>query len=114
MKAWRVEDTQSYEGGCTVVFAETRGKAHDLARYTDCCEDAEWNDIRVTRMPELDDKWEPGKKEMDWYKTEDRIELVKLGWYCLDVDREYCIECEAAEWCGNYQDWKDEFEEAYE
>ena len=25
MKAWRVEDTASYEGGCTVVFAETKG-----------------------------------------------------------------------------------------
>lgn len=25
IKAWRVEDTASYEGGCTVVFAETKG-----------------------------------------------------------------------------------------
>jgi hypothetical protein len=107
MKAWKVEDLESYEGGCTVVFAETRGKAHNLARDTDCCEDAEWCDIRVTRIPEMDKMWKPGKKEMNWWDPDDRIALVKeCGWYCLDVDREYCGKCPAAEWCDDYQDWK--------
>lgn len=109
MKAWRVEDTESYEGGCTVVFAETRGKAHDLARHTDCCEDAEWCDIRVTRIPAMDKMWKPGKTEMNWLDPEDRIALVKeCGFYCLDVYREYCEKCPAAEWCDNYQDWKED------
>lgn len=109
MKAWRVEDVASYEGGCTVVFAETRGKAHYLARSTDCCEDAEWCDIRVTRIPKMDKMWEQGKTEMDWYKPEDRIALVKeCGWFCnheyLERDTD-CPECPAAEWCEDYQDW---------
>ena len=110
MKAWRVEDEASYKGGCTVVFAETRGKAHALALNTDCCEDAEWNDVRVTRIPAMDKHYR-GKWEMDWYNTEDRIALVKeCGWFCngeyLDRERD-CPECPAAEWCGDYQDWKD-------
>ena len=107
MKAWRVEDIASYEGGCTVVFAETRGKAHQLALDTDCCENAEWNDVRVTRLPEIDKYYEPGKKEMDWYNAEDRVALVKeCGWYCLDTNgREDCETCPAAEWCDDYHDW---------
>ena len=112
MKAWRVEDIYAYEDGCAVVFAETRGKAHALAQNTDCCEDAEWCDIRVTRIPEMDKMWKPGKKEMDWCNAEDRIALVKeCGWSCNDeyLDRERdCPECPAAEWCGPYLDWKKE------
>ena len=110
MKAWRVCDKADYVGGSTVVFAETRGKAHELALHTDCCEDAEWNDVRVTRIPAMD-KMYRGKDEMDWYEPEDRIALVKEGWYCLDCDIEYCEKCPAAEWCGHYQDWKDDMEE---
>lgn len=109
MKAWRVEDVESYEGGCTVVFAETRGKAHELALHTDCCVDAEWNDIRVTRIPAMD-KMYHGRTEMDWSEPEDRIALVKeCGWYCnhgyLDRQRD-CPVCPAADWCDDYQDWK--------
>ena len=108
MKAWTVSDDASYERGCTVVFAETRGKAHELALHTDCCEDAEWNDIRVRRNPAMD-KMYRGRTEMDWYEPEDRIALVKeCGWYCIDVDREYCEECPAAQWCEDYQDWKED------
>lgn len=111
MKAWRVEDEASYEGGCTVVFAETRGKAHALALNTDCCEDAEWNDVRVTRIPAMDKHYR-GRWEMDWCNSEDRIALVKeCGWFCngeyLDPKRD-CPDCPAAEWCGKYQDWKDD------
>lgn len=108
MKAWRVEDTASYEGGCTVVFAETRGKAHSIALNTDCCEDAEWCDVRVTRIPEMDKIWKPNKTEMDWYDADDRIALVKeCGWYCNHdyLDREDCLSCPASEWCEDYQEW---------
>ena len=112
MKAWRVEDTESYEGGYTVVFAETRGKAHDLARHTECCEYAEWCDIRVTRIPAMDKMWKPGKTEMNWMDLDDRIALVKeCGWCCnheyLDRERD-CTLCPAAEWCDDYQDWKED------
>ena len=107
MKAWKVEDKASYEGGCTVVFAETLGKAHALALSTDCCEDAEWNDVRVTRIPVMDKHYR-GKWEMNWYNSEDRIALVKeCGWFCSETNgREACLTCPAAEWCGDYQDWK--------
>lgn len=108
MKAWCIRDEVAYEAGCTVVFAETRGKAHALALNTDCCEDAEWNDVRVTRLPAMDCMYKPGKVEMDWYNAEDRIALVKeCGWHCIDeyYDSDDCKKCPAAEWCDYYQDW---------
>ena len=110
MKAWRVSDEASEVGGCTVVFADTRGKAHVLALRTDCCEDAEWTDVRVTRLPEMDKMWKPGKWEMNWYDAEDRTALVKeCGWYCSETNgREDCLICPAAEWCDDYQEWKQE------
>lgn len=111
IKAWRVSDEASEVGGCTVVFADTRGKAHVLALRTDCCENAEWNDVRVTRLPEMDKMWKPGKWEMNWYDSEDRIALVKeCGWSCCEdyLDRERdCPVCPAAEWCDSYQDWRE-------
>lgn len=103
MKAWVVND--DYRDGMAVVFAETRGKAHQMAMKTDACEDSEWNDIRVRRMPCMDSHWEPGKWEMDWYLDEDRIALVKEGWYCIEPQYDKaCPTCPAAEWCGPYQD----------
>jgi len=105
MKAWHVLDDDS-ERGNTVVFAETRGKAHQLAMHTDACEDSNWNDVRVLRMPSMDSHWEPGKWQMDWCLAKDRIALVKEGWHCIeprfDTD---CPNCPAAEWCGPYQDY---------
>lgn len=109
MKAWKIDT--AWGEGSTVVFAETRGKAHALAMRTDCCEDASWTDVRAVRLPEMDKMYRPGKWEMDWDDKRDRIALVKdCGWYCFDVDREYCEGCPASEWCGDYQDWKMEEE----
>ena len=112
MKAWKVCDIRSEIGGCTVVFAETRSRAHALAMGTDCCEDAEWNDVRVKRIPAMDKMFKPGKCEMDWSDPDDRIALVKeCGWFCchewLDRERD-CPVCPAAEWCEDYQDWKED------
>ena len=51
MKAWLVREKDEF---CAeVVFAETRGKARSLALSTDCCEDANFTDIEVRRMPEV-------------------------------------------------------------
>jgi len=117
MKAWRVEDVRSCEGGVTVVFAESRGKAHALAMNTEICEDADWNDVYVRRLPVMDKMYKPGKVEMDWNCPEDRIALVKeCGWYCNNdyVDRETdCAACPAADYCDNYQDWKEDPDENY-
>lgn len=106
MKAWKVWD--NWGEGSTVVFAETRGKAHALARSTDCCEDSEWNDIHVRRFPEMDKMWKPGKWEMDWYDPEDRTALVKCGWSCLEPEYEDCEHCPAKEWCCQYEDAKED------
>ena len=113
MKAWRVRDEAGEVGCCTVVFAETRGKAHALAMNTDCCEDAEWNDVSVKRLSAMD-KMYKGRNEMDWFNAEDRIALVKeCGWVCSDewVDYERdCPNCPAEEWCDAYCDYKSESE----
>lgn len=105
MKAWHVNDEKSYEGGSAIVFAETRGKAHQLALRTDACEDAEWNDVRVLRAPAFDKYYTEGKWEMDWYTKADRIAMVQNGWSCLEPEWDDCKFCEASEWCGPYQDY---------
>ena len=103
MKAWKVYDEQSYEGGSTVVFAETRGKAKVLAQMTDSCEDAEYTDIRATRMPELDG-YKDHECEMDWYDENDRIALVKLGWSCLEPEDDVCMVAPCREFCVRWED----------
>lgn len=104
MKAWHVSEDVG-DGGSTIVFAETRGKAHQLAMGTDTCEGAEWNDVRVVRAKAFDEYYTEGKHEMDWDNKEDRIVLVKHGWSCLEPDWTYdCKFCAAQEWCGTYQD----------
>lgn len=104
MKAWEVKDLDSVEQSTTVVFAETRGKAKQLAMNTDTCEDAEFTRISCRRFPEADKLYRPGMKELDWYDPETRIFLVKHGWQCLDNDLEWCEKCAAKEWCGRWED----------
>ena len=108
MKAWlvRVKD----EFCATVVFAETRGKAKSLALHTDCCEDAQFCDIELTRMPQVDKYYKEGKKELDWLNPNDRLVLVKeCGFYC-DYDAfkaEDCTKCSAIAFCERYTDVPD-------
>lgn len=96
MKAWTVRGIDS--DYATVVFAETAGKAKAIAVGTDACEDYDYLDIRAHRFKEMD-KFYRGKREMDWYNDEDRIALVKTGWYCLDPYEWECKECVAREFC---------------
>lgn len=101
-KAWYVCD--KWEDYATVVFAETRGKAHELATHTDCCEDSAWVDIIVRRFPEMDSMYR-GSWEMDWDNQEDRLALVKHGWHCDTdfIDDRECAECTAKEYCQTYR-----------
>ena len=109
MKAWKVRN--KYESCATVVFAETRGKARALARYTDACEDCGFVDIEVYREPKLDKYYKDGKTEMDWYNSKDRIVLVKeCGFSCEDVDFSECGYCPAKEYCDTYKDEKEYWE----
>lgn len=78
MKAYKAWDTRNVEGYSTVVFAENAQKAKKVALGTDACEDADYINIRVQRLPEMDSHYR-GKTEIDWYDMEDRKALVSLG-----------------------------------
>lgn len=98
MKAWIVNP--KYEFGSAVVFAETRGKAKSAALITDCCEGANFCDIEVRRVLQMDKYYVEGKTEMDWSDPDDRIALVKeCGFYCEDPIAECCECCPAKEFC---------------
>lgn len=105
MKAWLVREKDEF--CATVVFAETRGKARALATHTETCEDVNFCDIEVYRRPALDKYYVPGKKEMDWLNSKDRIALVKDGGFTCIPDYwepEDCDTCPATEYCDTYAD----------
>lgn len=103
MKAWLVREKNEFYAA--VVFAKTRGKAKALAQYTDACEDAEFCNIEVHRLPSADKYYKEGKRELDWDNPQDRIVLVKeCGFYCEDITLERCEECPAKEYCAGYKD----------
>ena len=111
MKAWRAEDKYNSEGYSTVVFAETASKAKAIALYTDACEDANFTDIRVTRIKDLDGAYR-GLSELDWEHPDDRIAMVKHGWHCLYPNEdEKCTLCPASAFCDSYQEYLKETEE---
>lgn len=105
MKAYKAWDMMSCENGSTVVFAETAQAAKNVARYTDACEDADYIDIRVQRLPEMDGH-DRGRCEIDWYDPEDRKALVALGWSCLETS----YECDTCPEKGACSHWKVEEE----
>ena len=111
MKAWTVKAKD--EVYTAVVFAETRGKARVLARYTDACEDADFCDIEVRRAPSIDKYYKEGKTEMSWDNSEDRVALVKeLGFCCEEVDLCVCEYCPAKQFCDRYKDELKDTEES--
>lgn len=106
MKAWLVREKDEF--CAAVVFAETRGKARALAKYTDCCENCDFIDIEVRRVPKIDKYYKDGKIEMEWGIPKDRIALVKeLGFECEEIDLNICEECSAKEYCDKYKDEKE-------
>ena len=108
MKAWVVSDKDSYEGGSTVVFAETRGKAKLKAQRTNACEDADFTRITCRRMPDADRLYK-GQDELDWFDEEARIFLVRdHSWRCVDGRDSYCDDCPAKQYCGEWEDVDDD------
>lgn len=104
MKAWVVNIKDNFDA--TVIFAETRGKARNLARYTDACDGAEYCDIEVHRLPKADRHYTEGKTEMEWGNPQDRLTLVKeFGFGCEYADLVKCEYCSAREYCGAYEDY---------
>lgn len=103
MKAYKVYDSDSCENSSTIVFAENSQKARLVAMNTDCCEDAEYINIRAVRVPEADRLY-AGKTEVDWYDMPTRIELVKnLGWACWEPSFE-CDTCAAKPYCRHFEE----------
>lgn len=112
MKAWIVREKDEF--CCTVVFAESRGKARAAALSTDCCEDVYFTDIEVRRFPIADSQYK-GRLEMDWNDPKDRLFLVKeAGFQCEYVEPYCCEVCSAKDYCYLYQDSLEELREEEE
>lgn len=102
MKAYHVS---CVNGDCaTIVFAESVREAKKLAMGTDCCEDAEYIDIRVHREPVADQLYDGTRREIDWYNFETRKFLMEnLNWSCADVSWE-CEDCSLKPYCNWWED----------
>lgn len=74
MKAYKVWDTEDYEGYQDVVFANNAQEAKKKAFLTDSCSDAEWINVRVNRLPEIDGMQNYTLKELIY-------ELIMIGWW---------------------------------
>lgn len=100
MKAWQANS--EYSEGSVVVFAETAGKAKQIALKTDELSDEQYTDIRVNRLPKIDRFYKEGKAIVDWYEDKDiRLELVKeYNWGCLEPLVECCEACQAEKYCN--------------
>lgn len=105
MKAWIVQEKGDV---CSaVVFAETRGQAKSFAVLEDVCNCAEFMSIEARRLKEADMYYTPGKRELDWGDSNDRIALVKdCGFTCSPDFRypEECADCSAKDFCEDYID----------
>lgn len=111
MKAWIVGIKGEFFQ--TVVFAETRGKARNLARYTSACDGADFTDIEVRRAPQIDKYYTDGKTEMEWNNTADRLALItELNFRCEYADMDDCKGCPAIEDCEVYAEYLEEGSES--
>lgn len=76
MKAYKAWYNASIESYSTIVFAKNSREAKKVAFTCDVCEDADYIQVRVKRLPE-EDKLYKGKPEIDWWDEETRLTLVK-------------------------------------
>lgn len=107
MKAYMVQTDWTEQ--CDIVFAETANKAKSAALGRGICEDVDYIDIHVKRLPEID-KFYKGVQydEYFWRDLEVRKILIeKYGWYCLYPFHE---ECERCQLCEEYEQIKEEIE----
>lgn len=106
MKAYTVSDNNG-EYGAIIVFADTPGKARQIAMHDDTFEECEWTELRVRRFKEYDQYYE-GKETADfWMDEEHRVRLVRdFGWSCIEVFERYCEDCPAKQWCDHWREEK--------
>lgn len=106
IKAWIVHDPE-YEHSA-VVFAETRGKAKQICvLHEDLIGEVEFLDVEIRRLKKAD-KFYRGNPYMDWYDTEEQLNMIKeLGFACVydSFDPDECKRCDAKEYCWRYQEW---------
>ena len=105
MKAWMVEDVN--EEQVAIVFAETRNKAKYLAtQYDEGLQDYRYDEMRATRMPQLDKCAGDSPYVMDFAIDEDRLIMVRdAGFTCLEPEYEDCEKCVAKDYCEVYEDY---------
>lgn len=101
MKAYQAWDTKSIEDCSTVVFAETAQAAKIIAFHTETCEDADFINVRVRRLPQMDGR-DRVRSEVDWYDMEDRKALVAIGWACLETSWD-CDTCPCKSICHHWE-----------
>lgn len=103
MKAYKAWDNASIENRSTIVFAENSREAKKVAFNCDVCEDADYIQVRVKRLPEAD-KLYKGKDEVDWWDMETRLALVKnFSWTCEDTSYD-CDTCTAKKYCSHWEE----------
>ena len=102
MKAWLVRRNDEF--GAIVVFAKTRS----YALRTEEFEDADYCELEVSRVKQMDKYYVEGKKRMEWLDSKDRIALVKDCDFICEreyLEREDCPLCPAKEFCADYQEY---------
>lgn len=103
MKAYIAWDNASVETHSTIVFAVNSKEAKKIAFCCDVCEDADYIQVRVKRLPEAD-KLYKGKDEVDWWDMETRLALVKdFSWTCEDTSYD-CDTCTAKKYCSHWEE----------
>ena len=103
MKAWLVEEPD--EGYATIVFAKRRNKARYLAiQYDESLQDYRYDEVRATRMPQLDTYAGDNPYVMDFDIDEDRLIMVRdAGFSCLEPEYDDCEKCVAKDYCDKYE-----------
>lgn len=103
MKAYIAWDSKAIEEYHTIVFAENSKEAKKIAFSCDVCENADYIQVRVKRLPGAD-KLYKGCSEIDWWDNETRLALVKdFSWACEDTSYE-CDTCVAKKYCRHWED----------
>lgn len=81
MKAYKVYDIENYEGYQDIVFAETSREAKKMWSTLDGCDGADYINIRVNRLPFLDDMENRSMKEIMY------VAILNGWWYEVDGNR---------------------------
>lgn len=95
-RAYKVDNTVSYDPCSAIVFADSPSKAKSAAHNTHGF-DCEWTELRATRYPEAD-KYEPThEKDLVSWDSKAGIRI----YYELEWNMNECSHCD---WCYRFED----------